>query len=63
MAYLSGHIKRNPATKASATKTVYSEDVPELAGKAWLIATVNFGPRFAATAEVEGWDDIYIPEA
>lgn len=60
--YLAGHVKRDSDTKSTATRTIFPEDVPAMAAKAWLVATVNLGARFTSTAEVEGWDDIFVPE-
>lgn len=61
-AYSTGHVKRDPASKAVATRTVFPDAEP-MTGKAWLVATVNLGARFAPTADVETWDDLYTPEA
>lgn len=58
-----GHIKRDPITGAVAIRTHFDETNPQLAAMAWQIATVNVGPRSAASAEVDGWDDLYVPEA
>jgi hypothetical protein len=30
---------------------------------AWLVATTNVGSRSATSAEVDGWDDLYVAEA
>jgi hypothetical protein len=62
MTYLTGHVKRDPVTKSVAIKTIFPDNVPELAGQSWLVATVNFGPRTAPTEAVASWDDIYTPE-
>lgn len=59
--YLNGHVKHDPAGGAVAIRTRFPEDVPELAGMAWLVSTVTLGPRNAATSEVEDWDDLYVP--
>lgn len=61
MTYQLGHVKRDPATSAVAVRTHFDESNPQLAPMAWLIATVNTGPRTAPTTEVDGWDDIYTP--
>lgn len=58
-----GHIKRDPATGAVAIRTAFDESNPQLAHLAWLVATVNVGPRSATSAEVDGWDDLYTPDA
>ena len=61
MTYTLGHVKRDPATNAVAVRTHFDESNPQLAPMAWLVATVNVGPRHAPTSEVDGWDDIYTP--
>ena len=63
MPYLTGHVKRDPETGAVAVRTVYDENVPQLARRAWQIATPNIGGRGGFTSDVEDWDDLYIPEA
>lgn len=60
--YVTGHVKRDPATGTIAVRTIHDETMPQLARRAWQIATTNVGGRGAFTAEVEDWDDIYIPE-
>lgn len=62
MSYATGHVKRDPDTGAIAVRTVYDENVPQLARRAWQIATPNIGSRGGFTADVEGWDDLYVPE-
>lgn len=63
MTYRTGHIKRDPVSKSSAIKTIFPDNVPELAGQSWLVASVNLGPKYVPTEAVESWDDIYTPEA
>lgn len=63
MTYAEGHIKRNPANGAVAVRTQFPEDIEQLAGMAWLVATTNLGARNAGTPEVDGWDDIYTPSS
>lgn len=58
-----GHIKRDPVTGSVAIRTHFDESVPQLAGMAWAISTVNIGPRSATSDEVADWDDLYVPEA
>ena len=58
-----GTVKRDPITGSVALRTHFDETVPQLAGMAWLICTVNIGPRSAASSEVESWDDLYVPES
>jgi hypothetical protein len=61
---LEGHVKRDPETGCVAIRTIFPEDQgPQLANMAWLVATPNQGARHATTAEVEGWDDLYEPNA
>ena len=61
--FIEGHAKRNPETGEVAVRTIFPEDQgPQLAGMAWLVATTNVGARSAKTAEVEGWEDVYVPE-
>lgn len=61
MDYQRGHIKRDPETSASATRTRFPDEEP-FAGKAWLVATTDAGARDAHTSEVAAWDDVYTPE-
>lgn len=62
MTYLAGHVKRDPETGAVAIRTVYDETIPQLARKAWQVATPNIGGLSRFTADVEDWDDLYIPQ-
>lgn len=59
---VTGTVRRDPATGAVALRTHFDESNPQLAGMAWLICTVNIGPRSAASAEVDGWDELYVPD-
>lgn len=59
--YLTGHIKRDPGTGAVAIRTRFSDD-PRLAKLAWSVTDTHEGVRNAPTTEVEGWDDLYVPE-
>lgn len=61
MTYSIGHVKRNPTTGEVAVRTQFSDDTPEVAHMAWLIATTNIGARTARTSDVQAWDDLYIP--
>jgi hypothetical protein len=56
-----GHVKRDADTGAVAIRTHFDETNPQLAPMAWLIATVNMGPRHASTTDVADWEDIYSP--
>ena len=61
--YYEGHTKRDPATGDVAVRTVFPENQgTNLAKMAWLIATPTSGARHAETPEVEGWDDLFVPE-
>lgn len=55
MTYAVGHVKRDPVTQSTATKTIFP------AGLAWSVSTINKGGQNARTEDVELWDDIYIP--
>ena len=59
--YLTGHIKRDPATLAVAVRTYFDESNPQLAPMAWQVATVSQGSRHATSAEVSAWPDLYVP--
>ena len=63
MPYLTGHVKRNTETGAVAIRTHFDESIPQLARRAWQVATSDTGGRGAFTADVEDWDDLFIPEA
>jgi hypothetical protein len=60
--YLTGHVKRDPATGAVAIRTEFPE-VGNLALHAWLVATTGSGAVTKITADVDHWDDLYIPGA
>lgn len=62
MDYKPLHVKRNPESGAVAIRTVF-EEVGALAEHAWLVATPNAGAISKTTADVDGWDDLYTPEA
>jgi len=59
--YETGHVKRNPETGHVAVRTVFPADDPQFAHMAWLVATTNIGARNATAAEVESWDDLFVP--
>ena len=63
MPYLTGHVKRDPETGTIAVRTIHDETIPQLARRAWQIATLNVGGRGAPTSDVDEWDDLFIPEA
>lgn len=58
-----GHVKRNPDTDEVAVRSIFDEDEPSLAGQAWLVVSPARGARFAASPEVDGWDDLYTAAA
>jgi hypothetical protein len=59
MDYQEGHIKRNPETLESATRTHFPQD--DFPGLSWLVCSTKVGPRNAPTSEVESWEDVYTP--
>jgi hypothetical protein len=59
--YQTGHVKHDPDSGAVAIRTVLPEDNPQLAGRAWLIATAGSGVRTGPTTEVDEWDDLFTP--
>ena len=60
MTYQPGHVKRNPETQEIAMRTTFDEAIlPQLA---WLVSTLTWGARNVRTAEVESWDDLFVPE-
>lgn len=62
--YPQGHIKHNPETQEVAIRTIFPLDQgPQLAGMAWLVATSNSGGRTVGMEAVEGWADLYSPQA
>lgn len=61
--YRQGHVKRNTETGSVAIRTQFPENIEQLRGMAWLVATHNLGARNALTTEVEEWDDLYVPPA
>ena len=62
MSYATGHVKRNPDSGEIAFRTSFSEDMPSFENLAWIICTTTWGARNAKTAEVDAWDDLYIPQ-
>lgn len=63
MTHQVGHVKRDPTTGSVAVRTHFDDSNPQLANLAWLIATVNVGPRTAPSSEVAEWADLYTPPA
>lgn len=62
--YLTGHVKRDPLTGTTATRTVFPEANPALTSRAWALSSPRppkVGPGWAGTAEVDSWDDLYTP--
>ena len=61
MTYQPGHVKRNPETQEIALRTTFDEAIlPQLA---WLVSTLTWGARNVHTADVEAWEDLFVPEA
>ena len=52
-----GDVKRDPVSGDVAVRT--TNDEAARPNRVWLVATTTRGARFATTAEVEAWDDIY----
>lgn len=61
--YKAGHAKRNGDTGEVAVRTVFPETDPQFIAMAWLVATTSVGARNAPTAEVESWEDLFVPPA
>lgn len=61
--YHTGHVKRHPVSGAVAIRTVHPEEHPNslVPSQAWLMATDNFGAHHKSTADVEAWEDLYVP--
>lgn len=59
--YQAGHVKRDPATGTVAVRTVFPDD-ENFAGMQWLTATTGRGAHNKPTADVEGWEDLFVPE-
>lgn len=57
-----GHIKRNPESGEVAIRTIFGDETPQMAAMKWLVATTNFGSRYATDDGVADWDDLYTPE-
>jgi hypothetical protein len=57
-----GHVKHNPETGEVALRTIFPTDQgPQLAAMAWLVATKNMGARNASDADVADWETLYEP--
>lgn len=60
MIFQPGHVKRNAETQEVALRTTFDEALlPQLA---WVVSTLTWGARNVRTAEVEAWDDLFIPD-
>lgn len=59
--YLTGHIKRDPATGAVAIRTMFPQTDAQFIAMAWLVGTTGTGARNATSAEVSTWEDLYEP--
>lgn len=61
--YYANHIKRNPVNGEVAIRTIFpTGDTPQVALMEWLVSSSITGPRNTWTSEVEGWDDLHVPE-
>lgn len=60
-AYAVGHIKRGPGGEV-ALRNYFDEANPQLAPMAWKVIQVNGRTRHASTEEVDGWQDLHVPE-
>ena len=62
-AYRTEHVKRDPATGTTATRTEFAEDNAALVSRAWLLSSPRppIRPGWASTADVADWDDLYTP--
>lgn len=58
--YLQGHVKRSGAGDVAIRTRFHDEEGP--AAMAWLVASSTGIARHAYTAEVDGWEDLHIPE-
>lgn len=58
--YQTGHVKRDPVTGAVAIRTIFPE-AANLPVDAWLVASTSNGAKDKSTADVDHWDDIYVP--
>lgn len=61
MSYTQGHVKRNPENGSIAVRTHFPDNA-DFVNMTWLVSSIVHGPSHAATAAVEGWDDIFVPE-
>jgi hypothetical protein len=59
--YQEGHVKRDPASGTVAVRTVFP-DTQDFAHMQWLTATTGRGAHNRTTPEVEGWEDLFVPE-
>lgn len=63
MTYTTRHVKRNPETGEVALRTIFDQsENPQQAMMEWLVSSPATGPRHTWTLEVDGWDDLYVPE-
>lgn len=63
MTHMRGHVKRDPVSGEVAVRTVFPMGTtPEEKNLEWLCAGWGTGPRNTNTQEVEGWDDLYVPD-
>jgi hypothetical protein len=54
--YPIGSLKQHPGTLSTAVRTMHPDNSPF----AWLVATVDRGPRYATDEEMSKWPDLLI---
>lgn len=59
--YLEGHVKHNAEQNLVALRTIFDEHAL-VGNQAWIVSTPNQGAFFLKTADVESWDDLFVPE-
>lgn len=60
--YATGHVKRDPASGSVAVRTHFPDNA-DFVSMTWLVSHVAHGPQNVATSAVEGWDDLFVPQA
>ncbi|KLO25908.1 hypothetical protein ABW16_21610 [Mycolicibacter heraklionensis] len=58
---MTGHVKHDEASESVAIRTHLPDEAPFI-DKAWLVATARTGAQLKATADVESWPDLFVPE-
>jgi len=59
--FATNHALRDPATGDIAIRTIFHPDI--FPDNVWLVATSGAGAKNVGAAYVEGWEDLYVPEA